>query len=227
VLLRIRAEIQEVPRALSPSTRLRDLLLLAAVAIVGTGLLVAYATFRIWQQGMHDEQRPAGAIVVLGAAQFNGTPSPVYAARLDHAVALYLHGVAPFLVVTGGKAEGDRTTEAAAGRAYALARGVPDDRILVEDGGRTTLDSLDAVAVILKGQGIHDAVFVSDPTHMLRVLRIAQDLGLTAWGSPTPTSRIEQDRSRKIDATVHELGALALYFFAHQAPPGELSGSGG
>jgi uncharacterized SAM-binding protein YcdF (DUF218 family) len=216
-----------VPRALTPSTRLRDVLLLAVVAILATGLLTAYATFRILQQGMHDEQRPAGAIVVLGAAQFNGTPSPVYAARLDHAVALYLHGVAPFLVVTGGKAEGDRTTEAAAGRAYALARGVPQDHILVEGDGRTTLESLDRVAAILTAHGIHDAVFVSDPTHMLRVLRIAADLGLTAWGSPTPTSRIELDSSRKVDATVHELGALALYFFARQAPPGELSRSGG
>jgi uncharacterized SAM-binding protein YcdF (DUF218 family) len=206
---------------------LRDLLSLAAIAIVILSLLTAYATVRIWQQGMRDEQRPAGAIVVLGAAQFNGTPSPVYAARLDHAVALYLHGVAPFLVVTGGKAEGDRTTEAAAGRAYALARGVPDDHILVEDGGRTTLDSLDRVATILSAHGIDDAVFVSDPTHMLRVLRIADDLGITAWGSPTPTSRIELDGGRKIDATVHELGALALYFFARQAPSGELSRSGG
>ena len=226
MLLRIRTEIQEVPRALTPSTRLRDLILLAATALLGTGLLVAYATLRIWQQGMNDEQRPAGAIVVLGAAQFNGTPSPVYAARLDHAVALYLHGTAPFLVVTGGKAEGDRTTEAGAGRAYALARGVPDADILVEDSGRTTLESLDRVGAILKSRGINDAVFVSDPTHMLRVLRIAKDLGLTAWGSPTPTSRIELDGSRKIDATVHELGALVLYFFARQAPPGELSRTG-
>jgi uncharacterized SAM-binding protein YcdF (DUF218 family) len=226
VLLRIRLEIQEVPRALTPSSRLRDLLLVGATALLGTGLLIAYTTFRIWQQGTDDEQRPAGAIVVLGAAQFNGTPSPVYAARLDHAVALYLHGTAPFLVVTGGKAEGDRTTEAAAGRAYALARGVPEDGILVEDTGRTTLESLERVAAILRARGIRDAVFVSDPTHMLRVLRIAKDLGLIAWGSPTPTSRIELDSSRKVDATIHELGALALYFFARQAPPGELSRTG-
>jgi len=216
-----------VPRALTPSARLRDLLLLVGVAVVGAAALVAYATFRIWQQGTRDEQRPAGAIVVLGAAQFNGTPSPVYAARLDHAVALYLHGVAPYLVVTGGKAEGDRTTEAAAGRAYALARGVPATAILVEDRGRTTLESLDRVSDILRGKSINDAVFVSDPTHMLRVLRIAEDLGFTAWGSPTPTSRIEADNGRRIDATVHELGALGLYFFAHQAPSGELSRSGG
>jgi uncharacterized SAM-binding protein YcdF (DUF218 family) len=198
--------------------RIRDLLLLALAAVLGVSALVAYATFRIWQQGARDEGRPAGAIVVLGAAQFDGRPSPVYAARLDHAVALYLGGTAKVLVMTGGKAEGDRTTEAAAGRDYAVAHGVPVDAILLEDRGRTTLESLDSVALILKDRTISNAVFVSDPTHMLRVLRIASDLGITAWGSPTPTSRIEADPGQKLDATVHELGALALYFFAGQAP---------
>ena len=77
--------------------------------------------------------------MVLGAAQFDGRPSAVFAARLDHAVALYLAGLAPYLVVTGGKLEGDRTTEAAVARAYALERGVPADHILVEDAGRSTL----------------------------------------------------------------------------------------
>ncbi len=86
-----------------------------------------YATYRIWAQGQRDEQRPADAIVVMGAAQYDGRPSPIFAARLDHAVSLYLAGVAPVLVVTGGKADGDRTTEAASARAYAIARGVPAD----------------------------------------------------------------------------------------------------
>jgi uncharacterized SAM-binding protein YcdF (DUF218 family) len=192
-------------------------------ALLGIGALAAYTTLRIWQQGARDEVRPAGAIVVLGAAQFNGRPSPVYAARLDHAVSLYLHGMAPLLIVTGGKAEGDRTTEADAGRAYAIARSVPDSAILAETHGRTTLESLDAVADMLRARHIRDAIFVSDPTHMLRVLRIAQDLGIVAWGSPTPTSVVEADGGKKFEATLHELGALALYFFAHQAPPGELS----
>jgi uncharacterized SAM-binding protein YcdF (DUF218 family) len=223
MLLRLGAEVQEVPRPLSRASRLRDIAVIALAAGMGMAGLVAYATFRIWQQGARDEVRPSGAIVVLGAAQFDGTPSPVYAARLDHAVSLYLLGMAPFLVVTGGKALGDRTTEAAVGRSYALAHGVPDSAILIEDRGRTTLESLDAVAGILRARHIGDAIFVSDPTHMLRVLRIAQDLEIRAWGSPTPTSRIEADRARKVDATVHELGALALYFFARQAPQGELS----
>jgi uncharacterized SAM-binding protein YcdF (DUF218 family) len=204
---------------------IRDIARLIVVLGIGAGVLVAYATYRIWDEGDRDEQpsQPVGAIVVLGAAQFDGTPSPVFAARLDHAVELYRAGTAPYLVVTGGKAEGDRTTEAAAARTYVTARGVPVEMILVEDRGRTTIESLDAVAAILATHGIRDAVFVSDPTHMLRVLRIADDLGIRAYGSPTRTSRIEADPGRKLDATVHELGALGFYFFARQAPPNELA----
>jgi uncharacterized SAM-binding protein YcdF (DUF218 family) len=191
---------------------IRDLARIGVVIVAGSVLLGGYATYRIWEQGARDEQRPAGAIVVMGAAQYDGRPSPVFAARLDHAVSLYLSGLAPYLVVTGGKQAGDRTTEAETARAYAVARGVPESAILMEGGGRTTLESLRAVARILDGKGIDDAVFVSDPTHMLRVLRIAQDEGIRAWGSPTQTSPIEADGGRHLDATFHELGALAQYF---------------
>ena len=178
-------------------------------------MLVGYATYRIWAQGQVDEQRPADAIVVMGAAQYDGRPSPIFAARLDHAISLYLAGVAPTLVVTGGKADGDRTTEAASARAYAIARGVPPDAILVEDQSRTTagVDPLGR-APSCAHRGLSQAVFVSDRPHMLRVLRMAHDDGITAWGSPTPTSPIEHDTVGRLDATVHELGALAAYFLA-------------
>ena len=202
-----------------------DLRRLAGVALAGLIAVGAYGTFRIWEEGGRDESRPAGAVVVLGAAQYDGRPSPVFAARLDHAVALYLTGAYRFLVVTGGMAVGDRTTEAAVAQTYALDRGVPADRILVEDRGRTTLESLEAVAVILRGRAITDAVFVSDPPHMLRVLRMAADLGITAWGSPTPTSQIAASPSRLAGAYIHELGAMALYFTLGSAPAGELSES--
>lgn len=202
-----------------------DLRRLASVALASLIAVGAYGTFRIWEQGGHDESRPAGAVVVLGAAQYDGRPSPVFAARLDHAVALYLTGAYRFLVVTGGKVVGDHTTEADVARTYALDRSVPADRILVEDRGRTTLESLEAVAVILRGRAITDAVFVSDPPHMLRVLRMAADLGITAWGSPTPTSQIVASPGRLAGAYIHELGALALYFTLGSAPAGELSES--
>lgn len=191
---------------------IRDLVRIGVVVAAGTMLLGGYATYRIWEQGSRDEQRPAGAIVVMGAAQYDGRPSPVFAARLDHAVSLYLAGLAPYLVVTGGKQAGDRTTEAETARAYAIARGVPESAILMEDGGRTTLESIRAVARIFEEKGIDDAVFVSDPTHMLRVLRMAEDEGIRAWGSPTRTSPVELDGGLRLDATFHELGALAQYF---------------
>lgn len=190
----------------------RDLIRLAAAASLGLILAGGYATYRIWAQGQHDEERPADAIVVMGAAQYDGRPSRVFAARLDHAISLYLAGVAPKLVVTGGKAEGDRTTEADAGREFAINLGVPAEDILVEDQSRTTLELIRSVADLLDANGLRSAVFVSDRPHMLRVLRMAADEGITAWGSPTRTSPIEGDLAGQVDATVHELGALAYYF---------------
>ena len=182
------------------------------MALVGAVAVAAYATFRIWDQGEHDERRAADAIVVLGAAEYDGRPSPVFRARLDHAVSLYRAGLAPVLVVTGGKAAGDRTTEAAVAREFAIAEGVPSGSILVEDRGRTTLESLRTVGQMLRDRGARDVVFVSDRTHMLRVLRMARDQGLTSFGSPTTTSPTDADLISRADATLHELGALALYF---------------
>jgi uncharacterized SAM-binding protein YcdF (DUF218 family) len=196
---------------------LRDLARLLLLGATGLMLVTGYATLRIWDQGWRDEQRPADAIVVLGAAQYDGRPSPVFKARLDHAVDLYHAGIAPYLVMTGGKAEGDRTTEGAAARAFALGRGVPAEAILVEERGRTTKQSLRSVGQIFREHGLQTAIFVSDRPHMLRVLRIAQDEGITAWGSPTPTSPIERDMGRRVRATVHELGALAVYFLGGEA----------
>jgi uncharacterized SAM-binding protein YcdF (DUF218 family) len=190
----------------------RDVVVILVLVVLGAVVLTGYATYRVWAQGQRDEQRPANAIVVMGAAQYDGRPSPVFAARLEHAVELYRAGVAPRLIVTGGKQEGDRTTEAASARAYAIAHGVPQDAILVEDKSRTTLESIRGVRALLHDQGLADAVFVSDRPHMLRVLRMAADEGITAYGSPTATSPIEGDTAKGLDAVLHELGALAQYF---------------
>ena len=185
---------------------------MAFAGLIGAAVIAAYTSLRIWQVGEQDGARPADAIVVLGAAQYDGSPSPVFEARLGHAVSLYETGLAQVLVVTGGGAEGDRTTEAAVGRAYALARGVPDSAILVEDRSRTTVQSLDAVGAMLRQRGLRNVVFVSDRTHMLRVLRIARDEDLTAYGSPAPDSPTDADLASRSTALLHELGALALYF---------------
>ena len=185
---------------------------MAIAGCLGLAIIAAYATFRILAQGQQDDQRPADAIVVMGAAQYDGRPSPVLAARLDHAVGLFRAGLAPRLIVTGGKAIGDRTTEAASARAYAIAHGVPAEAIESEDTSRTTVESIRAVGDLMRAHGLSSAVFVSDRPHMLRVLRMAADEDITAWGSPTRTGPIETDLPARLDATIHELGALAQYF---------------
>ena len=185
---------------------------LAAVALAG------YATYRIWDQGNRDDRRPADAIVVMGAAQYDGRPSPVFAARIEHAIALFNDGIASRLIVTGGKAEGDRTTEAATAREYAIDHGVPASAIIVEDAGRTTLESVRGVAALMRDRDLASAVFVSDPSHMLRVLHMASDAGISAFGSPTTTSPVERDLVARVDAVAPELGALADYGFGGERP---------
>ena len=191
--------------------------LIIAGLIAGTAI-AGYAAYRIWDQGNRDERPRADAIVVMGAAQYDGRPSPVFAARLDHAIDLFHEGVAPRLIVTGGKRAGDRTTEAASARIYAVQHDVPDEAILSEDASRTTLQSIRGVAMVMRDAGLGSAVFVSDPSHMLRVLRMASDQGITAYGSPTRTSPLERDAVRRLDAIVHELGALAFYFVSGESP---------
>jgi uncharacterized SAM-binding protein YcdF (DUF218 family) len=206
-----------VPRSLSAAGRPSiggTLALVVLLGIVGTVAVTAYATVRIWQRGDVDEVTRVGAadaIVVLGAAQYDGRPSPVFKARLDHAIALWRDGRAPVLVMTGGRREGDRWTEAATARGYAMARGVPADAILMEDRGRSTQESLVAVSAILRARGADRALFVSDRMHMLRVLRIATDLGIDAHGSPATDSPTDATVEGRVDATLHELGALAWY----------------
>jgi uncharacterized SAM-binding protein YcdF (DUF218 family) len=191
--------------------------LVLLTGVLGIGF-VAYSGYRIWDAATSDDRTQAGAIVVMGAAQYDGRPSPVFAARLDHAIELYRAGVAPLLVVTGGKHEADRTTEAAAARTYAIARGVPAAAIIGEDQSRSTLTSIRSVAELLREAGVEGAVFVSDPTHMYRVLRQAGDAGISATGSPTTTSPIMGDPMAIADAVVHELGALVAYTVALETP---------
>jgi len=198
---------------------IRPISRLISAAAIGAFLVAGWTSYRIWDVGNRDDERPVDAIVVLGAAQYNGRPSAILKSRLDHAIALYEAGVAPYLVVTGGKAEGDRTTEAASARSYALGRGVPERAILVEDKGRNTLESLRGVASLLRDDGLATALFVSDRTHMLRVLRIARDVGLTPFGSPTDSSPTDANLPNRAEATLHELGGLTLYFVAGQTSP--------
>ena len=189
----------------------RSFALLALTAGLSVAGVLAYGAIRIWQRGELDEARPADAIVVLGAAQYDGRPSPVFEARLDHAIDLYRQGIAPYLVVTGGGRDGDRTTEAAAARTYAERQGVPPGAILGEDNARNTQESITAITELMRAYSLRSAVFVSDRTHMLRVMRMAKDAGIDAFGSPTASSPTDATVEARAEATIHELGALVVY----------------
>jgi uncharacterized SAM-binding protein YcdF (DUF218 family) len=161
------------------------------VAVVLPALYFAVTFVQVWWTSRHDGARPSQALIVLGAAQYDGRPSAVLRARLDHAADLYHRKVAPVVVVTGGKAEGDRFTESAASANYLHTKGVPDEAILREATGRTSWQSLSASARFLRQRGIHDVVLVSDPFHAARIHGIASELGLDSATSPTRTSPIK------------------------------------
>jgi uncharacterized SAM-binding protein YcdF (DUF218 family) len=151
-------------------------------------LLVAYVgvTFvQVWMASRRDGDRSAEAIVVLGAAQYDCRPSPVLQERLDHALEMYEAGTAKTIVVTGGRQEGDRCTEATASAEYLLAAGVPDADVLREVRGTNSWESLAAAARILRDEGMTQVVLVTDGYHALRVQAIADELGLDASVSPS------------------------------------------
>ncbi|HEV2644595.1 MAG TPA: YdcF family protein, partial [Candidatus Elarobacter sp.] len=138
----------------------------------------------------YDGARRSDAIVVLGAAQYAGRPSPVLRARIDHALVLYREGMAPTLVFTGGVGAGDTTSEAVVSAAYARRRGVPSNAILLETEGRTTSESIRSVAATLGARHETSVVLVSDPFHMFRLWILARRHGLRASTSPTRSSPI-------------------------------------
>ncbi len=163
----------------------------AVVVLLALPSLYLGVTFvQVWLAGRHDGAHPAEAVVVLGAAQYNGRPSPVLRARLDHAADLYAAGIAPVVVVTGGRGDGDVVSEAGASADYLHTRGVPDEAILREVDGRNSWQSLAASARFLKARGITEVVLVSDPFHAARIAAMAEELGLDAATSPTRTSPI-------------------------------------
>lgn len=140
--------------------------------------------------GERDSAQRADAIVVLGAAQYAGRPSPVLEARLDHAIELYRRGIAPRMIFTGGRAAGDITSEAQSGARYAARHGVPASAILTEDESRSTTEQMHAVARMARERHFGHVVLVSDRFHMLRLLMTARRLHLPVYGSPTRNSPI-------------------------------------
>jgi uncharacterized SAM-binding protein YcdF (DUF218 family) len=182
-------------------------LALVAVAVVVVYLAVTFAQVVLASQ--RDGARRADAIVVLGAAQYDGRPSPVLRARLDHAARLYGRRLAPVVVVTGGRQPGDRFTEAHASARYLRDRhDVPEEAVLWEPYGKSSWAQIASAARFLKRRGMEDVVLVSDPFHSARIGDIARERGLDAAVSPTRTSPIEG--IEQVPYLAKETAAVAL-----------------
>ena len=182
------------------------------VAVIAAWLTSAIAVM-VW--GSRDRAQVSDAIVVLGAAQYVGRPSPVLRARLDHALDLWQRGMAPRLIFTGGTGIGDTTSEAAVSRVYALNHGVPDTAILTENNGRTTRESLAAVSEIMHARQMRTAILVSDPFHMLRLRILSSQYDVDAVTSPTQTSPISANRGQALGYVLSESIKVPMMIVAH------------
>ncbi|MGI8855914.1 MAG: YdcF family protein [Thermomicrobiales bacterium] len=196
-------------RAAVPLFRVFGAFLLVALAfIIVTGVTLGVL---IKRQAGRDEARPSDAIVVLGAAQWDGKPSPVLQARLDHAYDLYAAGLAPKMIVTGGVGVGDSYSEGEVARQYLLHKGIPAAALLTENRGRTSYESMQGAMALMQRNGWHSALLVSDPFHMYRLKRMAGDLGVQAATSPTRTSPILPGSAEEKRYMAREVASLADY----------------
>ena len=180
-------------------------------AILAAVLLVASTALAIWWTARQDSTPASDAIVVLGSAQYNGVPSSIFEARLEHAIALYEDGVAPVIVTVGGKADGDAFAEAEAGRDYLAGSGIPPEALLAVPEGGDTLESIRAVSATFTEQGWSRAVLVSDPWHAMRAERMAEDAGMDAESSPTRQGPAVHTRATQVRYILRETAAYLLY----------------
>jgi uncharacterized SAM-binding protein YcdF (DUF218 family) len=180
-------------------------------AVLAFVLLVVSTGLAIWWTARHDSRPSADAIVVLGSAQYNGRPSSIFEARLEHALSLYKHDVAPVIVTLGGKADGDRFSEAEAGRDYLAHAGVPADALLAVPEGADTLQSIRALASAFSQHGWSHAVLVTDPWHAMRAERMAEDAGIESDSSPTRQGPAVQTRTTQFRYILRETAAYLVY----------------
>jgi uncharacterized SAM-binding protein YcdF (DUF218 family) len=180
-------------------------------AVLAFALLVTSTALAIWWNARQDSRPPSDAIVVLGSAQYNGVPSSIFEARLEHAIALYEDGVAPMIVTVGGKATGDEFTEAEAGRDYLANAGIPADSLLAVPEGVDTLESMRAVSTAFDEHGWTSAVLVTDPWHAMRAERMAEDAGIEADSSPTRQGPAVDTRATQFRYILRETAAYLLY----------------
>jgi uncharacterized SAM-binding protein YcdF (DUF218 family) len=157
------------------------------VVLFIASLEVVHVSKEIQQESLIDEAQPADAIIVLGAAEYRGRPSPVLEARLNHALLLYLKGLAPRIITTGGAGGDPVFTEGSVGRAYLTAHGVPPEAVVVEREGESTAQSVAAVVEIMRRMNLKSAIVVSDGYHIFRVKKMLESSGLKVYGSPRPS----------------------------------------
>lgn len=193
---------------------LRAMLLLLVILIAWVGSVA----FRVWSVARVNEDAKTDAIVVLGASQYNGTPSPVFQGRLDQVVTLYDKGVAPNVITVGGKLDGDNYTEAGSGKKYLVDAGIPASAITAVPVGHDTWNSLRAVDRVTNDRNWDSITIVSDPWHEFRSREMAEALGLDANTSPTRTGPIVLERSTEIKSIVRETAAYVWWRFSGGAP---------
>ena len=183
-------------------------LLLLALIVLYAGTLYAVVVL----QAGTDETRPADVIVVFGAAEYDGRPSPVYKARLDHAAQLYQRGLAPIVITTGGAGDDPRFSEGSVGREYLRTLGIPDAQLIAETQSPDTAESARRVANIMRVNGMHSCLAVSDGYHMFRIKRMLGREGVTVFGSPRPNSKPQTFWKRQ-SAVLHEIGSYTVWLF--------------
>ena len=181
---------------------------LIGAAVLSVLVVVLGTATSVWWVARQDDRPRSDVIIVLGASQFDGRPSSVLAARLQHARALFADGVAPRVMTVGGGAPGDRTTEAAAGKAFLEQR---DVTAVAVPEGRNTLASLEAAEVYMAAHGWHSAVLVTDPWHSLRSRTMARDQGIDAQTSPTRTGPSVRTRGTQLRYIARETAAYLYY----------------
>lgn len=196
------------PRRRSRWRWVRRTLYLLIIVIVGTPLAAGAA---VWYVAREDDRTHSDAILVLGAAQYNGRPSDVLEWRLEHALKLYREGVAPNIVTVGGNQPGDRYTEAGTGKTWLNQHGVPDSHLVAVRSGSDTLQSMIAVGEEYRRLGWHSAVIVTDPWHALRSRTMARDNGIRAVTSPTRSGPTVGSRDTQFHYIVRETGGLLYY----------------
>jgi len=188
--------------------------LLIAVALMTVGAYCRYVYREIRESAVHDEAQRADAIVVFGAAQYNGHPSPVFKARLDHALDLFHQGLARSIITTGGYGPDPNFSEAQVATRYFMQHGVNRMNIITEQGSGTTSDSIAAVSRLMKAKAFKTAVVVSDGFHLFRLKRMFQDNGIVPYTSPAPNSPIEASSSQRFFYSMREVLLFSAYRIA-------------